>query len=73
MNFFKEHTMAYFNNDFVNKQGTKLKKYKQIMETNFLVNYMIPHNITNFKIVKGFRNGLNARFQMQLQTYGNGV
>jgi hypothetical protein len=73
MSFFEEHTMVYFNNDFVSKQGTSLEKYKQVMENKFLANYMIPHNITNFNILRGFWNGLNARFQMQLQTYGNGV
>jgi len=46
--------MAYFNNDFVNKQGTRLEKYKQVMENKLLANYMIPHNITNLKIVRGF-------------------
>jgi hypothetical protein len=71
--FFEKHTMAYFNNDFVSKQGIGLEKYKQVMENKFLANYMIPRNIMNFKILKGFRNGLNTRFQMRLQTYGNGV
>jgi hypothetical protein len=56
--------MAYFNSDFVNKQGSSLKKYKQIMENKFLTNYTIPYNILNFKILKGFWNGFNARFQM---------
>jgi hypothetical protein len=65
--------MAYFNNDFVNKQGTRLEKYKQVMENKLLANYMIPHNIKNLKIVRGFWNGLNARFQMPSQTYDNGV
>jgi hypothetical protein len=36
MTFFMEHTMAYLDNAFVNKQGTGLKKYKQIMEHKFL-------------------------------------
>ncbi len=56
--------MAYFNSDFVNKQGTSLKKYKQVMENKFLANYMIQYNIMNFKFLKGFRNGFNARFQI---------
>ncbi len=37
MAFFMEHTMAYFDGAFVNKQGTGLEKYKQVMEHKFLV------------------------------------
>jgi hypothetical protein len=33
-----EHKMAYFNGAFVNKQGTGLKKYKQVMENKFWQN-----------------------------------
>jgi hypothetical protein len=32
-----EHTMAYFDGVFVSKQRTRLEKYKQVMEHNFLV------------------------------------
>ncbi len=37
MSFFMEHTMAYLDGAFVNKQGIGLKKYKQVMENKFLV------------------------------------
>jgi hypothetical protein len=36
MTFFMEHTMAYLDSAFVNKQRTSLEKYKQVMEYNFL-------------------------------------
>jgi len=36
MTFFMEHTMAYFDGAFVNKQIIGLEKYKQVMEHKFL-------------------------------------
>ncbi len=36
MTFFMEHTMAYFDNAFVNNQRIGMEKYKQNMEHKFL-------------------------------------
>ncbi len=36
LSFFKEHTMAYINGAFVNKQGIGLDTYKQVMENIFV-------------------------------------
>ncbi len=36
MTFFMEHTMAYRDSVFVNKQRTSLEKYKQVIEHQFL-------------------------------------
>ncbi len=35
MTFFMEHTMAYLDDVFMNKQGTGMEKYKQVMEHKF--------------------------------------
>ncbi len=54
MSFFMEHTMAYLDGVFVNKQGTGLKKYKQVMENNFLVELNESLQYNELQNVKGF-------------------
>jgi hypothetical protein len=52
--FFKEHTMAYLNGAFVNKQRIGLEKYKHIMENKLLVelNSSLQYNkLQNFYVV----------------------
>ncbi len=37
LDFFKKHLMAYLDSTFVNKQAFRMDKYKQVMESKFLV------------------------------------
>ncbi len=54
MSFFMEHTMAYLNGDFVNKQGIGLKKYKQVVESKFLVELNESSQYNELQNSKGF-------------------
>ncbi len=49
-----EHTMAYFDGVFVNKQGIGLEKYKQVMEHNFFVELDGSSQYTKLRISKVF-------------------
>jgi hypothetical protein len=54
MTFFMKHTMAYFNSAFVSKQGTGLKKCKQVTEHKFLVELSGSSQYTELQIFEGF-------------------
>jgi hypothetical protein len=49
-----EHTMAYLDGAFGNKQGIGLKKYKQVMENKFLVELNESLQYNELQNVKGF-------------------
>ncbi len=46
--------MAYLDGVFVNKQGTSLKKYKQVMENKFLVELNESSQYNELQNSKGF-------------------
>jgi hypothetical protein len=59
-----EHILAYLDGAFVNKQGTSLEKYKQVMKQKFLAELNQSLQYIELQILRGFWNGLNAKFQI---------
>jgi hypothetical protein len=61
MTFFMEHTMAYLDGAFVNKQGTSLEKYKHVMEILFLAKQNSSPQYTKLQNFEGFLESFECK------------
>jgi len=62
MAFFMEHTMAYFDDAFVSKQGTSLEKEKQVIEHKFLAELNSSLQYTELQNFEGFSKWFECKF-----------